>query len=91
MGEMRAEDQPRKYLTRRIDETFLLQERHINDATNVTYIGYADPGVKENESGWLIIKLNYDGNNFMTSKIFADNSTKFNKIWQAYASYDYGG
>ena len=64
-------DGPQKVMQRVVDETFLLQERHINDGTNFTYSGYADPSVEENDPGWLIVYFAYDANNFLISKKFA--------------------
>lgn len=53
------------------------------------YHGYALPKTAEDSAGWLIMKIERDGNQNVTAKKFASNA--FDKKWslRADASYTY--
>jgi hypothetical protein len=56
---------------------------------NVEYIGYAVPGISIYSPAWKIIKLSYDGNNNVTSRLFASGSCEFAFIWNSKEGYTY--
>lgn len=68
----------------------LTEERVENDASGrVIYQGFAVVGSAESEAVWLITKLNWDGNGFFTSRVWADGEDTFNKVWDNRATYSY--
>jgi hypothetical protein len=72
-----------------LEESLVLQQRIAYTGANPEYLGYADPGVADNEEGWLIVKWTYDVNTYAETKKFADGSKAFNKAWSERANYDY--
>lgn len=72
-----------------LEESLMLQQRIAYSGSNAEYLGYADPGVGENEAGWLIVKWTYDSSSNGTKKTFADGSKAFDKIWTDRAGYEY--
>ncbi len=54
------------------------------------YIGKAKPGTGEDELGWRIMKLTYDGNDNITAINFASSSNGYAFEWDERASYTYG-
>ena len=84
--------EPTKHFSRFMEESFLLQERHEYSAVspyNITYSGYADPGVAEDEVGWMIVKYNHDSNNLMDKKTFANGRACFECEWTNRGDYAY--
>jgi hypothetical protein len=57
--------------------------------TNPVYVGMAVPGSALSAAVWQIKKLTYDGNNNVTSVLFAGGSGAFTNIWNNRASYTY--
>lgn len=66
---------------------------------NPTYIGKANPGTADSATGWKIIKLTYDGDGNVLTKMFPKSNNKItgtseqnngmNFIWDSRASYTY--
>jgi hypothetical protein len=69
----------------------LLRIRMVKHATNgqMEYVGYALPGATLAEAKWLIKKQVFDANGFVTDFIFADGTSKFDKIMASYSTYTY--
>ncbi len=68
----------------------LSEERVESDASGfVIYQGWAVIGSSETEAVWLISKLNYDGNNFFSERVWADGENTFDKVWNDRATYNY--
>jgi YD repeat-containing protein len=60
------------------------------NVTNLAiYVGEAQPGTSKGSPNWRIMKLDYDANNNLILKRFADGSKNFNKIWDNRATYTY--
>lgn len=53
------------------------------------YVGRAAPGTLVSEAKWQIYKMTYDGNNNPTSKIYADGTNGFVKVWDDRDTYSY--
>jgi len=53
------------------------------------YIGFAQPGTAEDETGWKIMKLTYDANSNMTQLDWANSDAEYDKIWDSRAGYSY--
>lgn len=45
------------------------------------FVGYAPPGKLTSDAVWKIMKLTYDGNSQLTSRLWADGDTKFDNVW----------
>ncbi len=72
-----------------LEESLMLQQRIAYSGANTEYMGYADPGISENDAGWLIIKWTYNSSGYAETKKFAGGSKAFDKIWTNRAGYDY--
>ena len=73
-----------------IPKDLLLTQMIENDGSGrAIYIGLAIPGTATSAAKWLIKQINYDGNGFTVSILFADSSTDFNKVWDDRVGYDY--
>lgn len=57
--------------------------------TNPIYMGNAAPGTPTSSALWKIVKLSYDGNNNVTSILYAGGSPSFNQVWDNRASLSY--
>lgn len=56
---------------------------------NPVYIGFTNPGVAVDATGWRICKLTFDGQNDVTAMQYADGSTEFNFVWDSRGDYTY--
>ena len=53
----------------------------------VQYIGFADPGVLESQTGWKIIKITTSGDEYNVKH--ANGNARFINIWDDRAGYTY--
>jgi len=78
-----------RFTTSFLEESLLLQQRLTYSGSNIEYIGYANPKAREDDTEWLIIKLQYDSSDNLISKTFADRSQAFDKCWSKRTEYSY--
>lgn len=75
---------------RSILDVAICEERVENDVSgNVIYQGWAVIGSAEDETVWLISKLNYDGNGFFSERVWAEGESTFEKDWTQRDTYNY--
>lgn len=61
------------------------------DISNRTeYVGYSFPGALSSEARWSIFKLTYEGaSSRVSTRVYADRTDNFVKVWDDRTGYDY--
>lgn len=56
---------------------------------NQIYVGWAQTGTTQAQSGWRIMQQTFNGSNQLTSLQWPNGSTGFGLIWNNRATYSY--
>jgi len=72
----------------RLNPPVRVQLRFDGENSTYNYVGEAPVGAATTDASWRIFRLENSGTASLT-KMWADNSDQFNKVWDNRASYSY--